>query len=146
MLPLLLFVIGPIADLVLLVRFGQSFGFLTTVAVVLGTAALGGTIVRTRGIGAAARLGGVLLVLPGLITDVIGLALLFPPTRFLLRAITRRWIEGAMKSGALKVSVLRWDAGFPPSQPPSAETPIGLDPRNEILIKPSQGGGDPTFR
>lgn len=146
MLPLLLFVIGPIADLVLLVRFAQSFGFLSTLVVVLGTAVLGGTIVRTPGIGAVARLGGALLILPGLMTDVLGLALLLPPTRWLLKAVAWRWIEKAMKSGALKVSFLRWNVGGPTSPSPAPDAPLGLDPRNEILIPPSKGGGDPTFR
>lgn len=146
MIPLLLFVVGPIADLVLLIRFGEAFGFMTALGVVLGTAVLGSAVVRSRGIEPIGRLGGILLILPGLITDSVGLALLFPPTRYLLRALTRRWIEGAMKSGALRVSFLQWNAGAPHAEPPIVEAPAGLDPRNEIVVPPPQGGGDRTFR
>lgn len=42
--------------------------------------------------GLLVALGGVLLFLPGLITDVLGLALVFPPTRALVR---RRLVDAA---------------------------------------------------
>ena len=165
MLLLLLFVVGPIADLVLLIRFGQAFGFLTALEVVLGTAILGAWVVKAQGVRAAAQvrgelaagrppgrvmldglailMGGVLLILPGLITDAFGLALLFPPTRYLLQVATRRWLERQLKAGTLRVSFLRW--GEPGSPPVRPDAPLGLDPRNEILVPPPKGGGDPTL-
>lgn len=147
MIPLLLFVVGPLADLILLVRFGQAFGFLATVAVLLGTAAVGITVMRGRGLGAAARFGGFLLVLPGLITDVLGLALIFPPTRLMLAAIGRRWLKRAMASGAFRVSFLRFGEGGPWGRPPAPpDAPVGLDPTKQIVVPPPQGGGEPDTR
>jgi UPF0716 protein FxsA len=37
--------------------------------------------------------GGALLVLPGLLSDVLGLACLFPPTAALLRRMPERWLR-----------------------------------------------------
>jgi UPF0716 protein FxsA len=52
--------------------------------------------------GAMVMAGGILLMVPGFITDAIGLALLLPPTRALLRAplmgnIRRRWLIQAVR-------------------------------------------------
>ena len=141
MLPLLVFIVGPIVDLILLVRFGQAFGFLETFAVVLGTAALGMTVLRARGVAPLARFGGFLLILPGLITDAVGLALIFPPTRMLLTAIARRWLKRAMDSGALRISFLRFGGPGWAEPPVRPDAPVGLDPSKQIVIPPPQGGG-----
>jgi UPF0716 protein FxsA len=37
--------------------------------------------------------GGLLLVLPGILSDVLGLACLFPPTAALLRRVPERWLR-----------------------------------------------------
>ncbi|MBW1599441.1 FxsA family membrane protein [Streptomyces sp. JJ38] len=42
---------------------------------------------------ALAMLGGLLLMLPGLLSDVLGLLCLFPPTARLLRRGTERWLS-----------------------------------------------------
>jgi UPF0716 protein FxsA len=39
--------------------------------------------------------GGLLLVLPGILSDVLGLACLFPPTAALLRRVPERWLRRA---------------------------------------------------
>ena len=43
--------------------------------------------------------GGILLLTPGFITDFIGLCLLFPPTRSLIRLILRKKLENMVKNG-----------------------------------------------
>jgi UPF0716 protein FxsA len=43
--------------------------------------------------GALVLLGAVLLITPGVLTDVAGLTLLFPPTRRLFAARLRHWAE-----------------------------------------------------
>jgi UPF0716 protein FxsA len=150
MLLFLLLVLGPLADLVLLIRFGQAYGFLVALELVLGTAVIGAALLRAPGVRVTTRVAGVLLFLPGLITDVAGLALLFPPTRWLLVAATRGWVARATKNGALRVSFLRWQQGAPSSGNPAPDsppaTPQGLDPRNEILVPPPEGGGDRSLR
>jgi len=159
----LLFVVVPIADLVMLVRMGQSVGVFPTFALVLGTVSLGMVFIRARGTrtleamarelatgripgrqmfdGLAILMGGSLLIAPGLLTDAAGLTLLFPPTRRWLQAATRRWMERQLEDGALRMSVLRWDLGGPPVR---EESRSGLDPQKEILVPPPEGGGDPV--
>src|SRR5262245_9384767 len=49
--------------------------------------------------------GGLLLVLPGVISDAMGVLLLLPPTRALIvRLLRRRW-EAAIRSGRVVVGV-----------------------------------------
>ncbi len=47
---------------------------------------------------------GVLLVIPGVVTDVVGLVLLLPPTRRLVAARVRREVERRMATGSLRVT------------------------------------------
>ncbi len=102
-----LFLIGvilyPILEIAVLIKVGQTIGLWPTLALVVGAAILGGILLRNEGLGAVRRLAGtvqqgqlpgrdladvmmlglaaVLLMLPGLITDVLALALLLPPVR-----------------------------------------------------------------
>lgn len=109
---LVIFVGAPLTELYLLIEVGSRIGALPTVALCLLTAALGGVLVRWQGIGVMMRLretmarrevpaiemlegaavlvAGVLLMLPGFVSDTLGLLLLIPPLRraailFLLR-------------------------------------------------------------
>lgn len=45
--------------------------------------------------------GGLLLILPGFITDIVGFSLVFPLTRPLYRAVLLKWIEKKMKNGSI---------------------------------------------
>ena len=159
----LLFVVVPIADLVLLVRLGRAVGVFPIFALVLGTVSLGMVFIRAQGTrmlaamarelatgripgrqmldGLAILMGGALLIAPGLLTDAAGLTLLFPPTRRWLQAGTRRWMERQLEAGVLTMSVLRWDSGGPPVREDSRS---GLNPQKEILVPPPEGGGDPV--
>lgn len=104
-----LLVIFPLLELWLLIKVGSLIGALPTLALVLLSAALGGAVLRRahwrtlwsidfrlqRGESPAPELldgflvalGGLLLVLPGLISDAIGLLCLLPPWR---RSLVRR--------------------------------------------------------
>jgi UPF0716 protein FxsA len=156
---ILLFIALPIAELWILIRLGQSVGFWLTLAIVLGTGALGAALAKSQGMrvlrevqrelaagrvphrqvldGMAVLVGGALLLTPGFISDVAGLALLFPPTRRLLEVGVRRWLERQIQTGSLRVSVLRWEPGDGPVDP---RAPSGLDPRKEIRVPPPDGG------
>jgi UPF0716 protein FxsA len=104
---LLVLVAFPLLELVILIRTGQAIGLWPTVAIVLGTAFLGATVLRWQGFqvlnklsadleagrppiepiadGAMLLVAGALLISPGLLTDVAGLLLLIPPVRTLIR-------------------------------------------------------------
>ncbi len=110
MLPLIgLFIALPILELYAIVKVGGLIGILPTLALLLGSSLLGAALLRHQGRGAWQRFnralterrfpgrevadglmitgGGVLLVVPGFITDAFGLFLLFPPTRAIVRRL-----------------------------------------------------------
>ena len=112
------FIVVPIAEIALLVWFGQTFGFWITVLLVLVTALLGSFLLaqqtaatvrrvrfearegripaKTLADGAMLLVAGAFLLTPGLLTDATGLALLVPGVRNVIRGwvtvrIQRRW-------------------------------------------------------
>lgn len=116
---LLLFTVVPLVELWLLVRLSGVFGFWTTIFVVLATGALGTVLARWQGWramqrvqsemrqgllpakalgdGALILVAGVLLITPGIITDVVGLALLAPPLRALVRNGLKLWFANHIR-------------------------------------------------
>lgn len=108
-LPLLLaiFIVVPLAELYLLIQVGQAIGALPTIALLLADSVLGTVLLRSQGRqtwrrfndalaagrppakevldGALVIFGGAFLITPGFLTDIIGLLLLLPPTRAILR-------------------------------------------------------------
>lgn len=122
----LLFLLFVAAEMAVLILLGRTLGVLPTILLVLGAGALGAMLARWQGARAALRarsrlaqgslpaaemtdgllivVAAVLLIIPGVLTDVLGLALLFPPTRSLLRhavvaQFTRRTALGRMAFG-----------------------------------------------
>ena len=100
---LIALVLYPILEIAVLIKVGQTIGLWPTLALVIGAAILGGVLLRNEGLGAVRRMAGsvqqgqlpgrdiadvmmlglaaMLLVLPGLVSDVVALALLLPPVR-----------------------------------------------------------------
>lgn len=100
---LLLFVIAPLLELYVLIEVGTKIGALPTIILTVFTAVLGALLVRLQGLsvlfrvrevteqggvpavevmeGALLLLAGLALLLPGLITDILGFLLLIPPLR-----------------------------------------------------------------
>ena len=107
MLILLALIAWPVAELLVAIEVAGAIGVLWTVLLLVLGWPLGMWLVRTEGRGAWRRLsgavaagrppgrevvdgaviviGGTLLIVPGFITDVLGLLLLGPPTRSLAR-------------------------------------------------------------
>ncbi|WP_428407299.1 FxsA family protein [Hyphococcus sp.] len=110
-----LFIIGPIAEIYVLLTAADAFGILPVILACLGTAFLGGFLIRLQGLQAlnAARadletgrlpvdsaVDGALLVVaapllmtPGFITDSAGFLLLIPPVRRLLARMALKAIR-----------------------------------------------------
>ena len=107
----------PLLEIALLIKAGANFGFWPVLLVVVLTAFAGASIIRARGITIFSRLmankerggggleplidtflavtGGVLLIFPGLICDVLGALLSIPAVRsFLVRAGAARLLSG----------------------------------------------------
>ena len=110
---LLLFVGAPLVELYFLIQIGSVIGALPTILVSIFTAVLGGALVRMQGMsvllrvqenlaqeqvpalelmeGAVLMISGLLLLLPGFITDAFGFLMLVPPVRkALILAVLKR--------------------------------------------------------
>lgn len=105
--PLLLVVLFVAAEIVLLITVGSAIGAGWTILALLASSAFGLWLLRREGSRAVRALreasatgrtphneiadgvlifiGGVLMILPGFLSDIMGLMLLFPPTRGLVR-------------------------------------------------------------
>lgn len=134
----LIFVVLPTLDLWLLLAIGERIGLWPTIALTIAVAALGGWLGKREGLkvlgqwraamtqlrmpeeglvsAALVLSGAVLLAAPGVLTDVLGLALLFPPTRRPIAKLVRRALEGrmqrAVERGSVRVNVVSF--GGPP--------------------------------
>ncbi|HYM59204.1 MAG TPA: FxsA family protein [Solirubrobacteraceae bacterium] len=108
----LLFILVPIAELAIIIQVGQALGLLATIAILIADSLLGSLLMRSQGRAAWRRFnvalqsgrpparevldgvlvifGGALLLTPGFITDVVGLAFLLPPSRAVLRRLLVR--------------------------------------------------------
>jgi len=106
MLLFLIFLALPIIEIALFIQVGGAIGLWPTLAAVILTAVAGVMIIRSQGFqtlrrveaslaeghdpagpiahGALIFAAGILLLIPGFLTDVIGIALLLPPVRSLL--------------------------------------------------------------
>jgi UPF0716 protein FxsA len=118
----------PIVEIVVLMRVHDVVGFGNTVALVVFTGVAGAILARQQGFmilmqirrdmdqgrmpaprlidGVMVLVAGVLLVTPGLITDIVGFLLLMPPVRAALKLYIRRRIEDAIRRGNATVV---WD-------------------------------------
>jgi UPF0716 protein FxsA len=109
MLPILvfLFVLVPIAELYVIVQVSHVFGVLDTLVLLFAISIAGGWLAKHQGLGVLRRIqdqvavgrvptshlvdgaillvAGVLMLAPGFITDAVGLLLLLPPTRAVVR-------------------------------------------------------------
>lgn len=126
---LALFVIGPIAEIYVLLTAGAAFGVLPVIAACLGTAFLGGWIIRRQGLkalnaarsdlgagklpvasavdGALLAVAAPLLMTPGFITDALGFALLTPPLRRAFARYVLSEIKKRVDRGDATITIIR---------------------------------------
>jgi UPF0716 protein FxsA len=108
----LLFIVVPLAELWVIVQVGHVIGYLDTFGLLVLTSVVGAWLMKREGLAVLRRaqaavdrgqmpgrelidgvlilLGGALMLVPGFITDAVGLLLLLPPVRAGLRALVRR--------------------------------------------------------
>jgi UPF0716 protein FxsA len=119
---LLLFLVGiAFLEVIVLIAVGKLIGIVPTVFLLFGSAILGTYLARREGIrtylsairqmqegflpgdaiveGFCVLLGGILLFLPGFLTDLIGLFFLIPYTRtriknYIIAWLRRKWEQG----------------------------------------------------
>ena len=100
---LFLFIFIPIAELYLLIMVGARIGFLPTLGLIVLTGILGASLARQQGLSTLAKIqnelrngrpptdkliegamivvGGIVLITPGILTDLFGFALMVPKFR-----------------------------------------------------------------
>ena len=122
----LLFIAVPLLELFLLIRLGGAIGLMPTLALCVLTGLAGAWLARREGLralwsfqerlarggvpgralmdGFCILIGGAVLLTPGLLTDLLGFALLLPPTRRWIQARMRRRIERQIAEGAIRVT------------------------------------------
>jgi UPF0716 protein FxsA len=131
----LAFTLVPFLELYLLIRIGKVVGGWPTLAFVVAMGVLGAYLAKQQGRrvmqdwqralaegripeegvlgGALILLGGLLLITPGVITDVLGLLLLLPWARRHLAVMLRAHLEQRMSTGTAQVQFfgMDWPAG-----------------------------------
>ena len=118
---ILLFTILPALELALLIKVGSHIGALNTIFIVIGIGVVGAALARYEGFrvlmkvqdslqrgimpdaeildGFMVLAGGIALLTPGFITDVLGLFLLFPVTRAGVKWVLRRKFQSMIARG-----------------------------------------------
>jgi len=108
---ILLFITVPIVELAILIKVGQHIGIFNTISIVVITGMIGALLAKSEGLktvsgiqrdlnmgiipserltdGLFILVGGLLLLTPGLITDVAGFVFLIPHTRY----YAKRWLR-----------------------------------------------------
>jgi UPF0716 protein FxsA len=131
MLFLLLLIFWPIAELFVAIRVGDAIGALPTILLLIASWPIGAWVLRSQGRAAWRRLstvvaqgrtparevidgalvlaGGFLLMIPGFITDVIGLVLLLAPTRAVLRIPVQRNFRSRLVSRTVRFTQRHYD-------------------------------------
>ncbi|MDX6255286.1 MAG: protein FxsA [Frankiales bacterium] len=139
--PLLVaFIVVPLLEIFVIVQVGQVIGAWWTVVALLAESAFGAWLVRREGAkawrrlvgelaegraptvaaadGAIILIGGVLLLTPGFLTDLIGFLCVIPITRPLMRKALVRWLTrrrgGALTGPPTEHSVIEGHLADPP--------------------------------
>ena len=128
---LLFFTIVPLVELFILIKIGGHIGALNTILLVILTVLLGAMLVRMEGLRTLRQIqsslaqgqlpaeelidgilifaGGILLVTPGVLTDLCALILLFPYTRMHFKRWLRRRFDRMVASGSVRLNYSRGD-------------------------------------
>jgi UPF0716 protein FxsA len=148
-----------VAELYVIVQVADAIGALETIALLIVMSIVGVWLVKRAGLGVLARmqaqsargrvptdalidgplllLAGLLILIPGFITDVAGLLLILPPTRAVLRKVFRGTLAARFASGATTwagrrswaTMVVDVDSHEDPTRRPPGQPPRGeLDP------------------
>lgn len=116
-----LFIVVPIAELAVIIQVGQAIGVLPTIALLILVSVVGAWLVKREGLGVLRRvqqsldraqlphrelidgalvmLAGAFLLSPGFLTDLLGIVLLVPPTRAVVRTALLHRFRDRMVAG-----------------------------------------------
>lgn len=120
---IILFIGVPLLELLVLLKIGELWGAELTILLVLVTGITGAFLAKSQGISVWNRIhrelaqgqipgdqlmdglmifaGGITLLTPGLITDTIGLCLLIPPTRHVIKQWLKAYFRKKVDAGQI---------------------------------------------
>ncbi len=126
---ILLFTLTPLVELAILLYLGSLIGVLYTIVIVVVTGIVGAFLAKRQGLAVVSRIrsstergmlpgedllhgalilaGGLLLLTPGLLTDVVGFVFLIPRTRKAMMNWVRRIMERKMQQGEMRYWQIR---------------------------------------
>lgn len=118
---LILFIIVPVTELYILIEAGKKIGSLTIIGIIILTGIIGAYLVKGQGFmilkkiqddlnegimpgdsliqGVIILAGGILLLTPGFVTDIIGFIFLIPGSRRVIKKYLLKWLRGKIKEG-----------------------------------------------
>ncbi|HBY56548.1 MAG TPA: membrane protein FxsA [Candidatus Atribacteria bacterium] len=118
---LMTFIIVPVVELYILIEVGKRIGSLPIIGIIILTGILGAYLVKGQGFmilkkiqndlnegilpgdsliqGVIILAGGILLLTPGFITDIIGFIFLIPFSRMVVKKYLLKWLKGKIKEG-----------------------------------------------
>ncbi|WP_352418734.1 FxsA family protein [Proteiniborus sp.] len=121
----LLLTIVPIVEIFILFKIAEVTTVWTTIALVIVTGFVGAYLAKTEGVailtsikrelnegrvpgnqllnGLCVLIGGILLLTPGLLTDITGFTLVLPTTRQLYTNLIKRWLTSMIQTGSINV-------------------------------------------
>ena len=124
-----LFIALPLVELYVILKVGDAIGAVWTILLLAADSVLGSLLLRAQGRsvwrrfntaladgkmphrevidGVLVIFGGAFLITPGFITDVIGILLLLPPTRFVMRKLLIRALGGRVAIGVAGAATRR---------------------------------------
>lgn len=139
------FVIVPLVEIALFIQVGGAIGLWPTLGVVVLTAIIGTTLMRTQGAAALARIraafdrledpsrpladgamilvAGAVLLTPGFFTDAVGLLLLVPNIRAMLFQFALRRLAASRARHQPRSASTVIDGDFQPASPSEQDTP-----------------------
>jgi UPF0716 protein FxsA len=114
-----IFIVVPLAELYVILRVGDAIGVVWTILLLAADSVLGSVLLRSQGRsvwrrfnealsggrmphrevmdGVLVIFGGAFLITPGFLTDIVGLLLLIPPTRAVIRRLVARRLAGRVE-------------------------------------------------
>jgi len=122
---ILLFILIPAAEIGVLLLSGNTIGIWPTIVLLVATGVLGSYLAKKQGMntlkkvqeqlqygrmpgdeilnGVCILLGGIMLLSPGFLTDIIGLILLLPPTRAAMKPIILKMLKKWMSNNTFTI-------------------------------------------
>jgi UPF0716 protein FxsA len=117
----LAFLVVPIIEIAVIIKVGAAIGVLNTIGLLILSSIVGSWLMKREGLGVLRRIqesmaagrvpgkelvdaflilfGGALMLAPGFLTDIAGMALLLPPVRAGVRRLLRRRFEANVRGG-----------------------------------------------